>query len=477
MNMKKVLAVVLAVMLAISAMAVTAFASEKVIELSNSKAYDTTKPVATNVNFTVPVYAKYGYATDFLEVTFTLPENGKYAVVVDNISYALGEFVPANGEPTAPEGLAFYKVTFGTLAHSWDGTDTVIPQSTIVGDKGVLNLVATFDIAWNDGTVDASKKDKESFRLGASSFNRTKKADEIKAADGTVMPNYAVKGAIISDIMATVVNTYTDDVYGASYCFDWNPTDGADSKDGKTGTNAAALKGLKWDATLANKAAILSAETAKVVVKLNTAIAGDYYFALAAKYGNNTYYDGGHNITWDPNAAANKYADIIETVEVTDTITFEIPTSVLYTVDGYGIFNEQFDITIYNTIDSTAIEAIKGFRATSENGTFGRYSWDKNDIYYNGVKVTAKDADGIAALVTDVDLVLTVADEVEETPDTEVVPDVDDTVDVEAPVESTEEETEDVEAPAEEEKNPETGVAFALVPAVIALAVVAFKKR
>ncbi len=50
-----------------------------------------------------------------------------------------------------------------------------------------------------------------------------------------------------------------------------------------------------------------------------------------------------------------------------------------------------------------------------------------------------------------------------------------DTLTVSNSYESTEEETEDVEAPAEE--NPETGLTLALVPAVVALAAVAFKKR
>ena len=132
MNMKKVLAVLLAVICAISAMAITAFADDYVINLTSDKT-TAGKAKLSTVEFTIPVWAEYGYAVAGNTITLTLPtaKNASYFVVANGVNYALG---------TTDTGVDFanYVVTFGTLAHSWDGQTTVIPQSVVVGDNASL---------------------------------------------------------------------------------------------------------------------------------------------------------------------------------------------------------------------------------------------------------------------------------------------------------------------------------------------------
>ena len=470
MNMKKVLAVVMAVMLAISAMAISVFAAEYEITLSaagskgNGAAYST-------VEFTIPVWAQYGYAVAGDSIKLSLPtvlfqddnQNdvvASYVVVANGVSYALG--LNADG---------VYEIVFGTLAHGYNDRDlnTVIPQSTVVGDNAALTVIGTY-------AIDKDANGKETYRVSAADFKYYTDPSQNSWTNSkfttTFWPTtqrYDVK-AVSNDNPASV-----------SYCWDWNPVDGADIAAADTAWDAG-LVDLKWDATLINKAQVIGAETAKVVVKLNKTVVGNYYFGLNAVYTNGLAYDLSSNYL-NVNGETKPYAAYVEIEEPTDTITFEIPKAVLYSTN-YGVFNEKISIECIDIFHQTILDTIKAQVAAGIlTGTLGDYSWtawgtgDTNpaikfcgqDVnnYWNQFVGTTNCAGG-AVVPTSVTLVLGYTDV--ETPADDIV--------VDDPVESTEEESEDitVEEP-KEDTNPGTGLALAVVPMVLAAAAVVASKR
>ena len=487
MNMKKVLAVLLAVICAISAMAITAFADDYVINLTSDKT-TAGKAKLSTVEFTIPVWAEYGYAVAGNTITLTLPtaKNASYFVVANGVNYALGT-------TDTDVDFANYVVTFGTLAHSWDGQTTVIPQSVVVGDNASLKLVGNFEVEYKaDGNEKQRVNAKSFMNYGTDdgAYGWTTNADRAWISfTGDCGWGQKPAGAPY-----TVYATANDLPAAKSYCWDWNPTDGADIM-AQDSYNAAGLYG-KWDATLANKAAILGADTAKVVVKLDRALVGNYYFGLIAKYTDGSTYDLAPNFnTWNPDVNKTAYAAYIEIEAPTDTITFDIPTEVLYAT-RYGIFNHEMTVVCIEDAHKNALNMIKGYEvkdivvdeenstegntvykevtikvpglnATMNKGTFGDYAWDGNNITFCGEGVNEYWNQWNNVNVKSFDIVLSTG-AVEEEPE--------ENVEIDAPVESETEETEEENVVVEDE-NPVTGVAFALVPAAIALAVVALKRR
>lgn len=482
MNMKKVLAVVMAVMLAISAMAISVFAAEYEIKLSSAGSKGNGAAYST-VEFTIPVWAQYGYAVAGDKITLTLPmvfeevwddknadsvkdaneltyvNTTSYVVVANGVSYALGNEVTATAA-----GVVYgdYEIVFGTLAHSYNSNDknTVIPQSTVVGDNAALTVIGTYEVE-KDGNG------KETYRVAAKDFKYYTDPSQNGWTNSkfttTFWPttqHYDVK-AIANDNPAS-----------ASYCWDWNPVDGADIADSDTTWNAG-LTNLKWDATLINKAQVIGAETAKIVLKLDKAIVGNYYFGLNAVYTNGLAYDLGSNYLNVGNET-KAYAAYVEIEEPTDTIVFEIPKAVLYSTN-YGVFNEYVSIECIDFFHVAVMDAIKAqVEAGILNGTLGDYSWSASwtgadpaikfcgqdvNIWWNQWSNVAPQSVTLVLGYTDV-----------EVPADDIV--------VEDPVESTEEESEDitVEEPVED-TNPGTGIALAVVPMILAAAAVVVSKR
>ncbi len=501
MNMKKVLSVVLALMLAISAMAVTTFADDWTINLSSANTA-TGNAVISTVEFTIPVWPEYGYATSGKTITFNLPskldadgeEVYNYYITAGGVNYALGTAAEQKDSSNGSFKTKEYVVTFGTLAHSWDGLTTEIPQSVLVGDNNTLKLVGQFQIKRSGNGYN----DYEQQRINAKSF-------KLATGAGDLDWNYNNAGRgwfsfihNTSDWGETLVPSY--DVYAKaddgtmSYSWYWNPVDGTDiyANDANSGSTYVG----KWDATLANKAAILGADTAKVVLKLDKTLVGNYYFGVKAQFDDNTYYEGYENFnSWwlGQDTYGGTYAAFVEITEPTDTIVIEVPVDALYSA-RYGIWNESLEIVpITDAHDSMKTTIAKIVETTQAAGTMGSYSWTvKSDwstsverkvvdkIYFQGQEVSNHewnniwwagnnpwDANLANSSIVSFDLVLSTA-AVEEEPAEDV--------EIEAPVESETEETEEDNVVVEDE-NPTTGVALALVPAAIALAVVALKRR
>lgn len=473
MNMKKVLAVVMAVMLAISAMAVTAFAADYEITLSSAGSKSNGAAYST-VEFTIPVWAQYGYAVAGDTIKLSLPNtytanvddvdytvNASYVVVANGVSYALG--LNADG---------VYEIVFGTLAHSWNPNDlnTVIPQSTVVGDNAALTVIGTWSIAKKANGSEAVRVSAKDFQLlntydliGWSSNKFTSFLGWVQDEAG----NWVRGDITISYDVKAISN---DNPNSVSYCWDWNPVDGADIAANDSTWNAG-LTELKWDATLTNKAMVIGAETAKVVVKLDRTIVGNYYFGLTATYANGLNYELGNNFNnYNPDVNWGKYAAYVEIEEPTDTITFEIPKAVLYSTN-YGVFNESIDIECIDLFHKTVLDTING--QTIASGTLGDYSWTtvngEKVISFCGQEVNVYWNQWSNAKPVSVTLVLGYTD-VEDTAEDIVVED---------PVESTEEESEEITVtePVVEDTNPGTGIALAVVPMVLAAAAVVASKR
>lgn len=470
MNMKKVLAAVLAVMMAVSAMAITAFAEETTIALHTNDNTVTTKATLT---LTIPVYALYGYMTPDYALKVVLPEkiaqwgafsNGSnidWAIVVNGVTYDLKDTT----EGTQADAQYIY---FGFLTHDYvdDNVWTTIPQSTLVNDITSMQLVATVEIPagqYCSWTINA----------------------------GNLLTN-----DVTSYIQVVNAADKTDVVGSVSYMKDWNPT----VAELGTTTNVATYNWVsdlynnsvvtdtdeatyvfEWDHTLANKAAILGAESAKVVVSLNKAVTGNITYTLWAK--NAEAYNGSTNVNdWLHYADSRVAVDTVNVYGTTTELVFEVPLDVLYDAT-YGTWNTAFaiseDITnIYNVLyvdaDGVVTDKVDISKVNNiTNYTLGDLTWDNpyggatSTAYLNGEELRY----GAEAAALSVSLVLTTADDA-------VVEEVEDPVEP-----ATEEEEEDtvpadpVEEP-EEDNNPKTGLALAVVPMMVAaVAVVASKRR
>ncbi len=472
MNMKKVLAVLLAVMMAVSAMAITVFAEDVTIALHANKNTVTT---AGTLTCTIPVYALYGYMTPDYALELNLPAkitpgwfgdaNGneiKWELIVNGVSYKLKSTV----EGTTP---AKQYVNFGFLTHNYiDDTNwTTIPQSTSVNDITSMQLVATLNIpgewsAWAINNGDCCKT-KDAFIQVVKND-----ADYTKVVGSTsYMMDWNPVGAQVGPTTHAATYAFVSDLYN----------------DAVAGDPQLAVNVFEWDHTLANKAAVLGAETAKVVVDLNKPVTGNLTYTLWAK--NSEVYNGAANENdWFGYAESRKAVSTVNIDGTAEELVFEVPLDVLYNAT-YGTWNTAFaiseDITnIYNVlavVDGKVIDRVDNAKVanitTNKLGDLEWFeTWDgsaySKACNYKGQELRF----GAEALADSITLVLSTADNT-------VVEEVED------PVESTTDEEEDVtaddevteEEPAVEE-NPKTGLALAVVPMIVAaVAVVASKRR
>ena len=165
MNMKKLMAVVLAVAIAISAMAVNVFAAETYrIDLKKTETVNTGKTITWTFDFNI--YNLFGYADQDSYLELVLPDT---LTKVDGGTADITWFIEVNGtrtklqpitdgagtiEPTGDnyagqQGVKYFRqyVNFGAFNrpyYNFNGTDywATIAQSQMVGDIGSMKLVA-----------------------------------------------------------------------------------------------------------------------------------------------------------------------------------------------------------------------------------------------------------------------------------------------------------------------------------------------
>ncbi|MCC8196429.1 MAG: hypothetical protein LIO49_06460 [Ruminococcus sp.] len=467
MKMRKLLAVVMAVVLAISAMAISAFATDYEsydIVLSN---YLKTEGTGT-VEFTMsaPTYAITGYVgvTGIETVDITVPANyadWSYTSVPHTITYyaslngATVKLGTVSADSSTVGTYQPYTIDIGYWAYdaytdaSGNAVNAMLPNSGIVSTSGntfTVTAVVTWDLedyngdptiwanyltsSWwyaSDATA-SGVATTFTYNYSEGTSSDTIPGSAMTTAKGTVSYDSNKYVVIVSDV--TTQNSADDDITAADL--------------------------LVWDQTLANRAMILSAYNsgeayAEVTVTLEDTITGFGVYYLNTIMTDSSV-DSYSSLYYFLSLATTQSA--VSTYVLngsTDTLTFtDIPMSALYNSD-YSVFASYLTVT-----ESVVLDDYAGYNY----GTTYTYNTDGT----NGVQLRATS------------VVLTIYYPVDE----------DEVVENDDPVEDTNSETEDDEltvddtddTTAEPETNPTTGIVLALVPmAVAAAAAVASKRR
>lgn len=457
MNMKKLMAVVLAVVIAISAMAINVFAAEGEeikIDLLTDRASSSNRK--NTFTFEVPMYAMFGYADQNHYLELVTPNALSGADFADKIDWA----IEVNGTRYAlkgtngGEGSTTQYINFGFFAHPYynDTLWTTIPQSTGVNQITTVKLIADVTLKSNygwDPTVGTGDfvwgglQEAVKLQLCQADANGVKTYDESQRVAGSVI--YA----------RTMQISKTDGTTDFSY----NKFEVISTP--QIGETPATEYVLTWDHTLQNKAYVLNAASAKLVVELG----GDNPWEGAGTTTGSALYSlwmgdakvpteifGSDNNLWWQNDKYNRERGFVSTCTVNGTVSaleFDVPVDMLYnSTYGYG------SAAVYNG----------GFKI------FRQFEADKSA--FNNGKLNGQDV-GYRHLATKAYLVLTMP--ADDEPD----------INVDEPVEpgdvttEPDEPTIDVNEPVDEpkEENPPMGIALAVLPMVLAAAAVATSKK
>ena len=481
MNMKKLMAVVLAVAIAISAMAVNVFAAETYrIDLKKTETVNTGKTITWTFDFNI--YNLFGYADQdsYLELvlpdTLTKVDGGTADITwfievngtrtkLKPITDGAGTIDPDSGNYADQQGVKYFRqyVNFGAFNrpyYNFNGTDywATIAQSQMVGDIGAMKLVAEMTYEGQqagDNSMPTGQSDQETgFKDG--NFDMyvqlwTAGTDGVKGYGAAGQDDQAVTGSNIPAAFMTVAK-------GEKWNTETNNVEFVNATEDGSWDKLKLGKAFVWDHTLQNRAAVLGAESAKVIVTLDKTINGIALYTMRTadqpigsydtSTGNNDQNMGnpwpGYNQWYNPASV-----DVASTCFVngeTSQLVFDLPMDYLYDTT-YGVYNGGIWITDRIQLDN--------------------FQWVNNDWYYNGKPIVFTD------YATDIYIELTM-------PGTG---DGDDTIDVDDPVEPGDVVTEpdgadDIEVTdPEEDTNPPTGIVLAVLPMAIAAAAVVVSKR
>ena len=479
MNMKKLMAVVLAVAIAISAMAVNVFAAETYrIDLKKTETVNTGKTITWTFDFNI--YNLFGYADQdsYLELvlpdTLTKVDGGTADITwyievngtrtqLQGIADGSGTIDPTSNNYADQQGVKYFRqyVNFGAFNrpyYNFNGTDywATIAQSQMVGDIGAMKLVAemTYEGQWaGDNSMPTGQN---SWEAGFKTLNRdmyvqlwTAGADGVKDY-GDADKDKAVTGSNIVAEFMTVAKSEKQNT-------ETNNVEFVNATEGPNGWNDLQLgNAFVWDHTLQNRAAVLGAESAKVIVTLDKTINGIALYTMRTADQPIGSYDTstGEGNMGNPWPGYNQWynpasVDVASTCFVngeTSQLVFDLPMDYLYDTT-YGVYNGGIWITDRIQVD--------------------QFQWVNNDWYYNGKPIVFTD------YATDIYIELTM-------PGTDGG---DDTIDVEDPIEPGDVETEpdgadDIEVTDPvEDTNPPTGIVLAVLPMAIAAAAVVVSKR
>lgn len=489
MNMKKVLAVVLAVIMAVSAMAITVFAEDVKIPLYKIGDISVAKNNVT-ITFTIPVYGTYGYFTEGDFFVLDLPTSSEIAGDLKDYKVTVNGFESKAVDMDEAEDKEDWKhiVFFGHVARDFISAayPTVIPVDTTLNGTSSIEVVIT-------GNIDATWKLPGTWALESNDYN----VQFYDVDNGEVVDSYSTAKfwkPTLSTSDASYVNsmefvntaTYKDVVTAGGSIWGGSEAD-------RAGLGGA--KAWNWDHTLSNKDAILKADTVKLVVELTKPINGRATYVLWAQKEANSIYET--NANWWYYDSARKQVAVVTVDGQVNELVFDVPVSCLYDFN-YGVWNNALAITEEITLRDSVlgqdptknnylVDVADGYYNTGifADGSLGDISWAQygggakykgnNIIYALGGEAYAENSipswdARYGAGAKDIYLLASTVEE-----ENVVVEEVED------PVESTTEEEEDVtvevEEPAEEE-NPKTGLALAVVPMIIAaVAAVASKRR
>ena len=499
MKMRKLMAVVLAVVVAISAMAISAFATEYetvTIPLAN---YTTTTTNSTTYAIEIPFYGVNGYLYygDTIELVLPLSIGEDYGlaltpdyslttaegITVDLQDPDQGTVVYCTMDGTVlvyDDTNAYWTYEDGTVYTVWD-SDT---SSNVNGEPEFFKQTVEVGYSYRDylytwaGGLEVNAMIHQT-TIWSSSCNLTINATVDTTGTGYTDPaGYSVWTSFYrwwgSTGQSSILTYYTADsnstdpttiVYGYSCGVTY--TTGSDSDDDLV-TILTATDGedsstnLYWDHTLTYRGMIQTALAtegayAQVEVELASAINGYAVYTLYSftdatatgewGYGYGSYwYDTTYYSVLSALASSTAVSSYT-LVGSTDTLVFEdVPLSCLYDTT-YGIYNVGFTIQQLITADSSSL----GYKYYTNSTDNTLEATEVSIVLYIPVDDTAVDAD---EPVEDTDT----ATEEDGEDDTDLdVNDVDETPD---------------------ETNPTTGIVLALVPmAVAAAAAVASKRR
>ena len=481
MNMKKLMAVVLAVAIAISAMAVNVFAAETYrIDLKKTETVNTGKTITWTFDFNI--YNLFGYAdqNSYLElvlpdtltkkdsadakITWYIEVNGT-RTQLQGIDAGTGAIDPTSNNYADQQGVKYFRqyVNFGAFNrpyYNFNGTDywATIAQSQMVGDIGSMKLVAEMTY---EGQLagDNSMPTGQDWREAGFKTNNydmyvqlwTAGADGVKGYGAAGQDDKDVTGSNIAAAFMTVAKSEKQNT-------DTRNVEFVNATEGEGGWSDLKLgNAFVWDHTLQNRAAVLGAESAKVIVTLDKTINGIALYTMRTADQPIGSYDtstGGDNMG-NPWPGYDQWynpatVDVASTCFVngeTSQLVFDLPMDYLYDTT-YGVYNGGIWITDRIQVD--------------------QFQWVNNDWYYNGKPIVFTD------YATDIYIELTM-------PGTD---DGDDTIDVDDPVEPGDVVTEpdgaddDIEVTDPgEDTNPPTGIVLAVLPMAIAAAAVVVSKR
>lgn len=483
MKMRKLMAAVLAVVIAISAMAVTVFADDaEVVKIPLYADHtDYSKNRVETFTFTLPIYNLYGYANQDSYIEFNLPKaltndvnrtsKIKYYMEVNGNRYQMKE-VEGGGE-----GYDKQYVNFGAFAHPYypDGSWTTIPQTVNFNEITSLSLIAEVVIKnpepW-EGTV----------TIDTWNFQYNNNVNQMYAQLWTAGPNGIKEyGGTGDDQLVTGSKLYcytmgiskTEGSYSSSYnrfSFLYNyPVDEAQSYDAidttipQTTTNnqdpPVVTKNweeniLTWDHTLQNKMYALNAVSAKIVIELASP-----------------------NITWETAGRTNGTA-----FYMLGTIDARVDHDMLGNSSLWWNYSQRDDKWISTCIVNNENVTQLTFDVPVDRLYNAMYGSGTSSIFNGGFKVfaqyeapAASFADawnrGYSHLALNAYLELTLPAE-EETPD----------IIIDDPIQAgdSDEETdgaEDVTVTEPEDTNPPTGIVLAVLPMVAAAAAIVASKR
>ncbi len=498
---KKILAVVVAVMMAVSAMAVTAFADDVIIPLYNSGMNINGNSNQITVTFDIPVWGLYGYLTAGDYFTLDLPTyfgnavpagcTINWSLVVDSTAWTL------QSQKTTADGAAVKqaKVAISFLGHNWNGTDTAIPQATGYNQTTSFRLVATISgvplyNGWQTPSVDTGAL-----------FTNT---------NWGATPTYGKEPSLV------VAQWYRNGEAipsNSSYVLQWNPSASTNDTSAAAAYNfvstewttdldignvdTVAANPLTWDHTMENRGAIYSyaGDTVELVVELNKKIVGQAVYTLWAK-GVDAAYDYNATYWWQYSNKRN-YVDEVTVVGSTDKLVFDVPINFLF--DGtYGTYNTEFAILENITLMNFTNMAANDYLHATGSGNYGPFKWDSwnqgGRLQYNGEFVNYARTGKAGANGADVDAkaiylrLPEIATDEDKTTNTDPAAEgtgndsdieggdemnVGDTDETPAEGDTTPSEPEQT-AP---EQNPPTGIALAVIPMILAAAAAVVAKK
>ena len=382
---KKILAVVLAVMMAVSAMAITAFAEEIALYVTphnqlggyNPENNIVSKYKHVQVEYNIPVYALYGYMTSDYYMELVLPNvrvvnqwqdqylntTRRDPAVAWSIYYGGKEFKLQGGNGQTESFTQ--EVYFGIAVHDFINETlwTTIPQSTAYGDYPSIRLVADYYL---NGDADWMVNVFPSNELNTNFYVQFK-----ESKTGEDVPN---SRSYINSWGAKKITSDDDKTYNYNkfVTADLSVANLADAAIYEVGNT------ISFDHTLKNRGLLASAgDDVKLVVELTEPIVGQATYTLWAKkqnYGQLTNW-------WQFNDARTYVSSVLVDGEVA-TLEFDVPAKVLFDAT-YGVMVDEFvifeNITLWNQTIMSSYLRVDGTKTNDWRiGSVGEISWDPN---------------------------------------------------------------------------------------------------